>query len=80
MSIEHDSLPPSGEPSAEAGPPLDERLTEDELRRWYRLRDELAAFARARGVSASGPDGDRAGLLAAWQEYRALPADARPRA
>ncbi|WP_165909002.1 MULTISPECIES: hypothetical protein [unclassified Rathayibacter] len=31
-------------------------------------------------MSASGSDGDRAALRAAWQEYRALPADARPRA
>lgn len=39
---------------------------------------ELNRFTRA--WHAEHPDGDRAGLLAAWQEYRALPADARPRA
>ncbi|MCJ1698431.1 hypothetical protein MT356_01770 [Rathayibacter festucae] len=41
-------------------------------------RFELNRFTRA--WHAEHPDGDRSGLLAAWQEYRALPADARPRA
>ncbi|QHC64487.1 hypothetical protein GSU69_18565 [Rathayibacter festucae] len=39
---------------------------------------ELNRFTRA--WHAEHPDGDRSGLLAAWQEYRALLADARPRA
>ncbi|TCL79557.1 MULTISPECIES: DUF6434 domain-containing protein [unclassified Rathayibacter] len=40
--------------AVETRPALDDALTEAEFRRWYWLRDELAAFARARGVSASG--------------------------
>jgi hypothetical protein len=35
-------------------PPLTDRLSGAEFRRWYWLKDELAGFARSLGVRATG--------------------------
>ena len=50
-------------------PPLTAELTGAELRRWYFLRDELAAFARRLGVSAAGGKQDLTDRLAAARRH-----------
>ncbi|NQX28269.1 hypothetical protein HQQ81_13050 [Microbacteriaceae bacterium VKM Ac-2854] len=54
-------------------PSLDARLTEEEFRRWYWLRAELAVFARERGVAASGSKQDLADRIAASLAGRPQP-------
>lgn len=54
-------------------PPLTAELTGAELRRWYFLRDELAAFARRLGVSAAGGKQDLTDRLAAALDGTPVP-------
>lgn len=49
----------------EGRPKLDQATTEQEFRRWYWLRSELAAFARTLGVSPSGGKVELADRIAA---------------
>ncbi len=58
-------------------PELCARLTGAELRRWYYLRSELAAFARILGISAAGSKRDLTDRIAARLDGRPLPI--RPR-
>ena len=48
----------------EQRPALVTTISEHEFRRWYWLRDELAAFARALGLSASGGKHELANRIA----------------
>ena len=54
-------------------PELTPTLAGAELRRWYFLRDELAAFARRLGVSAAGGKQELTERLAAVLDGRPLP-------
>jgi len=54
----------------ETRPPLTPALSGAELRRWYWLREELAAFARTLGVSAGGGKQELTDRLAAHLDGR----------
>lgn len=48
-------------------------MTAAEFRRWYWLKDELAAFARSNGVSASGSKPDIADRIHAFLDGTEIP-------
>ena len=61
-------------------PALSSALGADEFRRWYWLKEELQAFARAQRIPASGSKEQLAERVAAYLSGRPLPAPAaKPR-
>ena len=60
-------------------PALTPDLPAGEFRRWYWLRSELAAFARAQGLAAHGPKADLAARIATWLATGERPAAPPPR-
>ncbi len=69
-------------PTPETRPPLTERLSADEFRRWYWLRTELGVLASSLGLGAGGAEtelADRADRIAAHLAGPSVPARVRAR-
>jgi hypothetical protein len=66
-------------PTPETRPPLTERLSADEFRRWYWLRTELGVFASSLGLGAGGAKTELADRIAAHLAGRSVPAPVRAR-
>lgn len=64
---------------AEQRPELSDELTGAEFRRWYYLKEELAAFARTVGLRSGGSKPEIAGRIAAHLDGEPIPEPATPK-